>query len=117
VVASNLAFLLSANVRKLRAGQVFSDGAGYQLLDLPNTVRVEVLSPSETASALEEKLDDYGACGTPLIWVVDPTRRTVMIVASDAPVRWLREEDTLDGGGVLPGFACAVADLFEGVAR
>jgi Uma2 family endonuclease len=146
VVASNLAFLLSAHVRKHRAGRVFSDGAGYQLPDLPNTVRVpdtsfvradrlppdgvgpglmklspdlvvEVLSPSETASALEEKLDDYRVCGTPLIWVADPTRRTVMIVASDEPVRWLREGDRLDGGGVLPGFSCGVAELFEGVAR
>lgn len=78
---------------------------------------VEVLSPSETASRLEEKLDDYRACGTPLIWVIDPARRTVMIIASDAPVRWLREGDTLDGGRVLPGFTCGVAELFEGVAH
>jgi Uma2 family endonuclease len=78
---------------------------------------VEVLSPSETASALEAKLDDYRACGTPLIWVIDPARRTVMIIASDAPTHWLREGDTLDAGQVLPGFTCAVAELFEGVAR
>ncbi|MEO5818489.1 MAG: Uma2 family endonuclease [Gemmatimonadaceae bacterium] len=146
VVVINLAVLLSGFVKRHRAGQVFPDGVGYQLPDLPHTVRVpdtsfvradrlptdgvrpgllklspdlavEVLSPSETASALEEKLDDYRACGTPLIWVVDPARRTVMIVANDAPVRWLREGDTLDGGRVLPGFACSVDDLFEGVAR
>ena len=146
VVVVNLVVLLFAHVKRHGAGQVFPDGAGYQLPDLPSTVRipdtsfvradrlpkdgvgpglmklspdlaVEVLSPSETAWALEEKLDDYRACGTPLIWVVDPKRRTVMIVASDAPVRWLREGDTLDGGRVLPGFSCGVAELFEGVAR
>jgi Uma2 family endonuclease len=75
------------------------------------------LSPSESASELEEKLDDYRSCGTPLIWVVDPVRRTVMIVASDAPVRWLREGDTLDAVNVIPGFRCAVEELFEGIAR
>jgi hypothetical protein len=40
-----------------------------------------------------------------------------MIVASDSSVRWLRETDTLDGGEVVPGFSCGVAELFEGIAR
>jgi hypothetical protein len=40
-----------------------------------------------------------------------------MLIASDAPAQWLREGDTLDGGRVLPGFTCGVAELFEGVAR
>ena len=145
-IAGNLTFLLSAHVRELKAGRVFPDSVGYQLVDLPRTVRrpdvsfvradrlppegvgpgflklapdlvVEVISPSETASELEEKLNDYRACGTALIWVVDPVRRTVMIIASDAPPRWVREGERLDGGAVLPEFSCGVAELFEGVAR
>lgn len=145
-VATNLVILLSAYIKGRGLGRAFGDGAGYELVQLPRTVRspdasfvranrlpkdgigrgflklapdlaVEVLSPSESASELEEKLGDYRACGTPLIWVVDPVRRTVMIVASDSPVRWLREADTLDGGEVLPGFSCGVAELFEGIAR
>ena len=146
VAASNLVFMLTAHVRQKGLGRIFADGTGYQLLRLPHTVRVpdasyvkadrlpeqgigpglmqlapdlavEVLSPSETASELEEKLDDYTAAGTPLIWVIDPVRRTVMIVAADAPVRWLREGETFDGGLVIPGFSCAVSDIFEGIAR
>ena len=146
VAASNLVFTLAAHVRQHGLGRVFADGFGYELVQLPRTVRVpdgsfvraerlppegigpgllkfapdlaiEVLSPSETASELEEKLDDYLFSGTPLIWVVDPVRRTVMIVAADAPVRWLREDDTLDGGKVVPGFTYAVSDIFEGIAR
>ena len=145
-VATNIVGLLLAHVKPRGLGRVFADGAGYQLLELPRTVRapdasfvrsdrlpkqgigpgflklapdlaVEVLSPSESASELEEKLDDYRACGTPLIWVVDPVRRTVMIVASDSPVRWLREADTLDAGEVIAGFVCGVAEMFEGIAR
>ena len=101
----------------VRAGRLPKEGIGPGLLKLAPDLAVEVLSPSESASELEEKLDDYRACGTPLIWVVDPARRTVMIVASDAPVRWLREDDALDGGNVVPGFSCPVAELFEGIAR
>jgi hypothetical protein len=52
----------------------------------------------------------------PLIWVIDPERRTVMIIAGDAPVRWVRADDTLDGGEVVPGFRCRVAELFDGLA-
>lgn len=144
--ATNLVVLLAAYLKGREHGRVFADGVGYELIQLPHTVRspdasfvrfnrlpqegigpgflklapdlaVEVLSPSESASDLEEKLDDYRACGTPLIWVVDPVRRTVMIVASDSPVRWLHEADTLDGDEVIPGFLCGVAEIFEGIAR
>ena len=144
--ATNLVLLLAFYLKGRGLGSLFADGVGYLLLELPRTIRcpdlsfvrahrlpmegigpgllklapdlaVEVLSPSESASELEEKLDDYRACGTPLIWVIDPVRRTVMIVASDSPVRWLREADALDGGAVVSGFSCGVADLFEGIAR
>ena len=64
-----------------------------------------------------EKLADYSAGGTPLVWVIDPEHRTVMIVARDAPVRWLRDGDTLDGGSLLPGFSGDVTSIFEGIAR
>ncbi|MES2180132.1 MAG: Uma2 family endonuclease [Gemmatimonadota bacterium] len=145
-IATNVVIRLHAHVEHHNLGWVFADGVGYELLQLPRTVRspdasfvragrlpvegiapgflklapdlaVEVLSRSESATDVEEKLDDYLTCGTALIWVIDPVRRTVMIVASDAPVRWLRETDTLDGGSVLSGFSCAVAELFKGVAR
>lgn len=144
--AINLVVMLANHVRAHGLGRVFGDSFGYELVRLPRTVRVpdgsfvraerlppegigpglfkfapdlaiEVLSPSETASELEEKLDDYLFSGTRLIWVVDPVRRTVMIVAADTPVRWLRESDTLDGGTVIRGFTCPVSDIFEGIAR
>jgi Uma2 family endonuclease len=144
--ASNLLVLLAIHARANGLGRVYGGSFGYDLTRLPHTVRVpdlsfvraerlprdgvgpgllklapdlavEVLSPSETASSLEEKLDDYAAAGTPLVWVVDPIRRTVMVVATNAPVKWLREGDALDGGEIVAGFSCAVADIFEGIAR
>jgi Uma2 family endonuclease len=146
VASSNLSAMLGVHIRGRALGRVFAGSVGHELLRLPHTVRVpdlsfvradrlpaegigpgllklapdlavEILSPSETASELEEKLDDYLVSGTPLIWVVDPVRRTVMIVSADAPVRLLHEGDTLDGGNVIPGFTCAVSDIFEGIAR
>jgi Uma2 family endonuclease len=145
LVVSNLLRLLVPYVSAHQLGRVFGDGVGYELVELPHTVRVpdasfisdarlprtiaagglfrgspdlvvEVLSPSETASSLEEKLDDYRAAGAPLIWVIDLERRTVMIVAANEAVRWLREGDTLTGGEVIPGFAAPATELFKGLA-
>jgi Uma2 family endonuclease len=143
---SNLFMLLGVHVKANGLGRVFGDTFGYILTQLPRTVRVpdlsfvradrlppegigpgllrlapdlavEVLSPSESASELEEKLADYTAAGTRLIWVVDPARRTVMILDQAHPVRWLQEADALEGGDVVPGFSCKVAEIFEGIAR
>jgi Uma2 family endonuclease len=144
--ATNVVYLLAAFTKSRRLGMVFADGVGYELVKLPRTVRVpdasyvrasrlpaegigpgllklapdiavEVLSPSETASELEQKLDDYRVSGTALVWVVDPVRRTVTVVAADAPLRTLHDDAMLDAGSVLPGFACAVAEIFDGIAR
>jgi len=87
------------------------------ILKLAPDLALEVLSPGETASELEEKLDDYTAAGTLLIWVIDPNRRTVMVLTADAPVRWLREGDSLDGGTVVSGFSYPVSQIFDGIAR
>lgn len=145
-VATNLVVMLAVHVKAHGLGRVFGDSFGYILTQLPHTVRVpdlsfvqadrlppegigpgllrfapdlavEVLSPNESASELEEKLADYTAAGTRLIWVVDPARRTVMILGHANPVRWLQEADVLDGERVVPGFSCKVAEIFEGIAR
>ena len=73
---------------------------------------VEIVSPSDSAADVEEKVRLYLDAGTSLLWVVEPRRRTVTVYAPDRPPRVLAEGDTLDGGDVLPGFSCKVSDLF-----
>ena len=101
----------------VRADKLPAEGIGRGLLKFAPDIAIEVLSPSETASELQEKLDDYRVSGTALVWVVDPVRRSVMIVSQVEPLKLLHESDTLDGGEILPGFSCAVTDIFEGIAR
>ena len=87
------------------------------MLKFAPDIAIEVLSPSETASELPEKLDDCRVPGTSLVWVVDPVRRSVMIVSQTEPLKLLHESEMLDGGHVLRGFSCAVSDIFAGIAR
>jgi Uma2 family endonuclease len=77
---------------------------------------VEVLSESNTAEEIEQKLHEYFQSGTRLAWIVDPVPRSVAI-HHDAgkPTRVITETDMLDGEQVIPGFKLAVAELFAGV--
>lgn len=107
----------SPDVAFVRADRVPPGGFGPGWIPFAPDLAVEVLSPSETASDTEEKLADYRAAGTRLLWVVDPAKRMVSIYAADAPARWVRTGEVLDGGEVLPGFALPVEALFEDVAE
>lgn len=143
LVISTIITRLGNYAAKHRAGRVFTD-AGFELMELPRTVRapdvafirmerlpadgvvtmtrrvapdfvVEVLSPSETRARLREKLDDYRVSNIRLVWLVDPRARTVTVIEGENPVRRLEQRDRLDGGDVLPGFSCEIAELFDGL--
>jgi Uma2 family endonuclease len=73
---------------------------------------VEVLSPSDRVSEVVAKLEMYQEAGVPLIWLVDPDKETITIIAASQPTRVVKQGDTIDGGEVLPGFRVPVAEIF-----
>lgn len=75
-------------------------------------IAVEVVSPNDTYDELDEKVADYLAAGVPLIWVVSPVTRTVLVYHADGAVRRLAHTDHLTADPVLAGFRVPVADLF-----
>jgi len=42
---------------------------------VPQLITVEVLSPEDRQSKMQERIEDYLRFGTPHIWIVDPVRR------------------------------------------
>lgn len=137
----NLAVPLRQHVRKHRLGSV-TIGSGYALLPGVATVRgpdisfvaqerippeglphgyprmppdlaVEIVSPSNRAGAIREKMADYFEAGVRQVWIVYPRRRNVTVYSSPSEVRVLDENDELDGGDVVPGFRLPVAEIFE----
>lgn len=85
------------------------------LADFPPDLAVESLAPQSRSQDLAEKLGQYFAVGVSLVWVIDPTRRTVTVYRSLTEVRTLHEQDTLDGEDVVPGFSCPIQELFARV--
>jgi Uma2 family endonuclease len=73
---------------------------------------VEVMSPSNTAREMEKKVALYFAAGARAVWVFNPKKKTVAVYTSPSDVRVLSEQDTLDGGDVLPGFTLELSKLF-----
>lgn len=73
---------------------------------------VEVISPGDTYSEVEEKAMAWLAAGTRMVLVVDPRRRTVTRYRSFGDITILTEADIIDGEDVVPGWTIRVADLF-----
>jgi len=79
--------------------------------EVPRLV-VEVISPSETATDVDEKRQDYLTGGARRVWSIYPLRHTVHIHDATAPTRVLHIDDTLTDDDLLPGFALPLKAIF-----
>ncbi|TRU67959.1 MAG: Uma2 family endonuclease [Microcystis viridis Mv_BB_P_19951000_S69] len=75
---------------------------------------VEILSLGSTIAEIEDKIAEYFANGTRLLWVISPGQHYVLVYRSGyEPQRLLTSGDFLEGEEVVPGFTFPVADLFQ----
>ena len=78
---------------------------------LPDLV-VEVASPRNSHWELNDKALMWLGYGVSLAWVVHPDTLSVDVHHEGERVRTLFDDDTLDGGDVLPSFTCSLSDIF-----
>jgi Uma2 family endonuclease len=83
------------------------------VVDYPPDLAVEILSESDRPGALAQKVREYFAAGTRVVWVIDQEERTARVYTTADESTTLTAADTLDGGEVLPGFALPLAELFD----
>ena len=75
---------------------------------------VEIFSLGSTIAEIEDKIVEYFANGTRLLWVISPGQHYVLVYRSGyEPQRLLTSGDFLEGEEVVPGFTFPVADLFH----
>lgn len=120
VFAAETGFLLQRDPDTVRApdaafvaGERLGTGevaAGF--LEMAPDLAVEVVSPGDSATAVQAKVDDWLAAGTRLVWVVDPETRTVIVHRPGGAVVVVPEAGTLDGAPVFSDFSVRVRDLF-----
>ena len=80
-------------------------------------VAIEVVSASNTPAALDRKTAEYFEGGSQAVWIADPDPRTVKIRRPGQPERIFGPGDVLSGEPEIPGFTCAVADIFAVLDR
>lgn len=123
-------------------GEVYAAETGFTIAQNPDTVRApdvtfvakeripmegeprgfwviapdlvaEIISPSDRASDVQDKVTDYLTAGVRLVWLVDPQARTVTVYQSLHRIQILLAEETLTGEDVLPGFELPLSQLFQ----
>jgi Uma2 family endonuclease len=74
---------------------------------------LELLSPSDSLTAIQAKMQDYQANGLPLGWLINPSERQVEIYRLNQPVEVLSAPPTLSGETILPHLILNVACLWQ----
>ncbi|MGA9994828.1 MAG: Uma2 family endonuclease [Pyrinomonadaceae bacterium] len=140
-IGMELAVPLGYYVKSQKLGKVYLAETGFKLRNNPDTVRapdiafirqerveqagsttgywigapdlaVEVVSPNDVVSEVEEKVTEWLEAGARMVWVVSPKLKTITVYRSLTDIVTLTEKDTLDGGEVVPGFQIPVAEIF-----
>lgn len=87
------------------------------LYEVPPTLAVEVLSPSDTIEYVDEKLIQYLAAGVAQVWIVDPEIQTVTIHRPNDDPQVYSSRQTLTAEPELAGFSIAVSQLFRPASK
>jgi Uma2 family endonuclease len=100
------------DVSFVRLGRLEGERVPEGFLGIAPDLAVEVVSPNDLVYEAARKLDEHLRAGVPLVWVVNPSSRTVLVYRGDGSIQGLRAEDELSGESVIPGFRCRVEALF-----
>lgn len=73
---------------------------------------VEILSVGNTRAEMARKRREYFQAGVQLVWMVDPRERSVAVFTSPIDFVVRLDDETLDGGNVLPEFSVSLAEFF-----
>jgi Uma2 family endonuclease len=100
------------DVSFIQASRLTAELLAQGFARIPPDLAVEVVSPNDLAHEVEEKIELYFQVQVRLVWVIVPETRTVRVCRPNGSDSRSREQDTLAGEDVVPGFQCLVRDLF-----
>jgi Uma2 family endonuclease len=119
-VFGEIGFILRRNPDRVHApdlGFIARDriphgGLGRGFVDFPPDLVVEIVSPSDRCSEIEEKVQEWLRFGAHIVWLVRTEPRTVTVSEAGREPLTLTEADVLTAEPVLPGFRVPIRDLF-----
>ena len=105
VRAPDVAFVCAARLADLSAA-----AEGY--FPGPPDLAVEVLSPSDTYTEVEEKVVEWLTAGARVVVVVDPRKQFASVYRSLRDISILTADEVLTVDELLPGWSVRVSDFF-----
>ncbi len=140
-VAGRLHGWLAHHIEQHDLGTIFTAETGFLISHDPDTVRapdiafvrkdhlpaplpeeafwpgapdlaVEVVSPSDTMSSVDDKVQAWLDAAAQVVWVVNPKWRNVTVYRSATNIKTRTENDELAGEDVVEGFCRRVGDIF-----
>ena len=85
---------------------------GRQGKDVIPAFVVEVLSETDQAYRIEEKIVEYFKAGVQVVWNIIPEQEVIYVYTSRKQVTICLEDDVCSAAPVLPDFSIRVNDLF-----
>ena len=142
-VTARLTWRLAKYVEENGRGTVFAAETGFLISRDPDTVRapdiafvskdrldavgkvkgywpgapdlaVEVTSPSDSFSDVEEKALGWLVAGSQIVWVVDPKQKNVTVYRNKDDIHVLGLDSDMEAGELLPGWRISISELFPG---
>jgi Uma2 family endonuclease len=104
VRAPDIAFVRQERLSNAMRGRGYYPGA-------PD-LAVEVISPGDTYSEVEAKVEEWLKAGCRMVVVANPRNQTLKVYRSVTDVLVLTLVDTFDGAEVVPGFTLTVRRIF-----
>ena len=101
----------SPDVAFVRAERIPSGGVRAFFHGAPD-LAVEVISPSDRASEVLAKAQDWIHAGCTAVWVIDPETKTVTVYSARPQTLFLSEKGTLSCEELLQGFSLPVSQVF-----
>lgn len=74
---------------------------------------LEIISPSDDAEDVEEKVGEYFKAGVQVVWHIYPGNQVVYVYTSRKSVTLCLEDDVCSAAPVLPDFTISVNTLFS----
>ena len=140
-IASRILTRLSNHVEANNLGETFAAETGFLIETNPDTVRapdaaflsyermstvddtsaylplapdlvVEVLSPSDSSSDVEAKVEQWLSAGSPIVLVADPKNETLRVYRSKSEIQVLHSGEVFSSGEVCNDWQLAVDDIF-----
>ncbi|MCE7949341.1 MAG: Uma2 family endonuclease [Chloroflexi bacterium CFX4] len=110
MLAPDAAFIASGRLKGLRKRGFFQ---------IAPDLAVEVISPSDSVTAVQRKAARYLALGVREVWIIYPSEGRADVCRpdpsgeSDMRVKQLNKGDAFEGGDLLPNFRLPLATLFD----